>query len=231
MLTVLGALLVVLVGFGLAQQVFMENLAIPIIDGINRLSPIFAVVICIDLLATAVLGTIEAIIERLTGSATFQNGKLVAVSREEIIRQREADRAKQERQRQAAKTRAPAGPPSVYALPLPIPGAPGREAAEPVIVSREPATVLPSGAAPARRVEPSVIAGTAVVKTDDELAADAPASGSAHRPAHAHHPAAVEEDEDADNEAEEADLLDDYEVDDEDAEEDEADDPDDDERL
>lgn len=175
-LIVVGALLVVLFGFGLGQQVFLENLAVPIMDGMNRLALILAVVVVVDLLATGVLGLIESIIERITGdSATFQNGKLVAVRREEILRQREEERAKHERQRQrqAAKTRAPAGPPSIYALPLPIPGVPGRDTADPVIVSREQRTGLPSGQPP-RRVEPSVIAGTAaVVKTDEEVASSA----------------------------------------------------------
>ena len=123
-------MIVILYSFGVAQQVFLENLAQPITDGLNRLALIFAVVIvAIDLLVTGVLGVIEAMIERITGdSATFQNGKLVAMTREEMLRQREQQRAKQENASvKPAKTRAPAGPPSVYKLPLPIPGAPGRE--------------------------------------------------------------------------------------------------------
>jgi hypothetical protein len=166
---------------GLAQRVFLENMALPITEGLSRLALIFAVVIVIDALATGILGVVEAVIERITGdSATFQNGKLVAVRREEILQQRAQERAKQaaKQARQRETPRAPAGPPSIYALPLPIPGAPGREVAEPVMVSRDPQSVLRPGtsasalpgAAP-KRVEPSVIAGTAVVKTDEELEA------------------------------------------------------------
>lgn len=180
-LIAIGAAVGIFFVLGLAQQVFLENLAIPITEGLNRLALIFAVVIAINALATGVLGIVEAIIERITGdSATFQNGKLIAVRREEILQQRAQERAKQQarqssaRGREAARTRIPAGPPSVYALPLPIPGAPGKEASEPIIVSRESRTTLSPGTPPAastpRRVEPSVIAGTAVIKTDEEVA-------------------------------------------------------------
>ncbi len=180
-LIVIAVLVAALYVMGLAQQILLENLAQPITDGLNRLALIFAVVIVIDLLAIGVLGSIEALIERITGdSATFQNGKLVAVTREELQQQRAQERAKQERQRQPG-ARLPAGHPSVYKLPLPIPGAPGREPATPVVVSREEKATLPSGQTPPRRIEPSVIAGTAaVVKTDDELNAEAHPLQEAH---------------------------------------------------
>ncbi len=175
-----GILIVVLYALGVAQEVFLDRLATPITEGLNRLALTFAVVIAIDLLVTGVLGTIEAIIERITGdSATFQNGKLVAITREEMLRQREQQHAKQERQRQQAQTRAPAGTPSIYKLPLPIPEAPGRDLAETVVVSREPQSALVSGLptpaqSPVRRNEPTMIPGVAVAKSDEELAPEKP---------------------------------------------------------
>ena len=148
-----GILIAALYALGVAQEVFLDTLATPITDGLNRLALTFTVVIAIDLLVTGVLGTIEAIIERITGnSATFQNGKLVAMTREEMLHQREQQRAKQERQRQQAQTRTPAGPPSIYKLPLPIPDAPGKDLAESVVVSREPQSALAAGQPSARAI-------------------------------------------------------------------------------
>ena len=78
-----------------------------------------------DLLVLAALGAVESIIERLTGkSATFADGKLIAMTREE---------ARARRQQAPGKTtpETPAPTPkvahSIYDLPLPIPGPPGRE--------------------------------------------------------------------------------------------------------
>ncbi len=156
-----GILIVVLFLLGVAQEVFLDNLAIPLADGLNRLSLIFAVVIVIDLIVTGVLGVLESIFERITrDSATFQNGKLVAITREELA----AQRVKQQRQRQAARSasktpRTPTGAPSIYKLPLPIPGAPGKDVAEPIIVRREAAAVLSPGET--RPAGPEVITGTA----------------------------------------------------------------------
>lgn len=186
-----GILIAVLYAAGVAQTVFIDTLATPISDGLNRLSLTFAVVIAVDLLITGVLGTIEAIIERITGdSATFQNGKLVAMTREEMLRQRDQQRAKQERQRQQSRERALVGPPSIYKLPLPIPDAPGKDLAAKVVVSRDEQSVLgsgrptsagqpsstqpSSGQSPLRRNEPTMIPGVAVAKNDEELTPEKP---------------------------------------------------------
>ncbi len=175
-----GILIAVLYALGVAQEVFLDTLATPITDGLNRLALTFAVVIAIDLLVTGVLGTIEAIIERITGnSATFQNGKLIAMTREEVLHQREQQRAKQERQHQQAQTRTPAGPPSIYKLPLPIPDPPGKDLAESVVVSREQQSALAAGQptreqSALRRNEPTMIPGVAVAKSEEELAPEKP---------------------------------------------------------
>ena len=176
-LIAVGIVIGLLFLFGVAQQMFLDNLAQPITDGLSRLALIFTVVIAVDLLVTGVLGVIEALIERVTkDSATFQNGKLVAITREEMLarRQKEQQRAKEERQKPAVKTRAPAGPPSIYKLALPIPSAPGKDLSEPIIVTRDDKSVLPAGAAPVTppltRSNPEIITGAAtVIKNDDEL--------------------------------------------------------------
>jgi hypothetical protein len=199
-----AVLVAVLVVVGVGQQVLLDNLAVPITDGLNRLVLVFVVIIAIDLLMTGALGLLESIIERITrDSATFQNGKLVAITREEMLKQRQQARAKAQQAQQAKRprgkatagqpARAPAavpagGAPSFYNLPLPIPAAPGRES-EPITVRRDDKTVLPSGA-PSSAAEPprptpprsplappspipaapEIITGSAVVKTEDDLA-------------------------------------------------------------
>lgn len=177
----LGVLIVLLYVVGIGQQVFLENLAIPISDGLSRLALIFIVIIVIDLIVTGVLGLLEAIIERITrDSATFQNGKLVAITREELLRQRQQARAKAEQQRarrtaNQSRLAAPAaGPPSFYKLPLPIPGGPGRSAAEPALPARDESAALPAAAAPVGRAAPAVITGAAVVKTEADLQPEPP---------------------------------------------------------
>ncbi len=162
-----GAVVIVLLYvFGVAQTMFLNNLATPITDGLNILTLIFTIVIAIDLLVTGVLGGMESIIERITkNSATFQNGKLIAITREEMLKLRHA----KQQQAKQPKTRAPAGHPSIYKLALPIPGAPGKDISEPIIVTRDDKTVLPAGAPTTKRVEPQVILGTATIKSDDEI--------------------------------------------------------------
>ncbi len=163
-----AVVIVLLYVFGVAQTIFLSNLVLPIMNGLNILTLIFTIVIAIDLLVTGVLGGLESIIERITkNSATFQNGKLIAITREEMLKQRRA-KAQQTKQ---PKARPPAGHPSIYKLALPIPGAPGKDIAEPIIVTRDDKTVLPAGAPTTKRVEPQVILGTATIKTDDEIEA------------------------------------------------------------
>ena len=144
-------------------------------QGINTLVLIFGFVIAVDLIFTGVLGLIESIIERITGdSATYQNGKLVAMRREEILQQRAQQRARQQQKQTATQRKGPSGPPSIYKLPLPIPGAPGKEAtlAEQVVVSKEQRSPLPAGAPKDDRAGPAVITGTAVPRpADDDTAA------------------------------------------------------------
>jgi hypothetical protein len=143
---ILIALVIVIVALyliGTGDVVLMALLGGPFANTLNTLALTFTVIIGIDLLATGILGGIESLIERITGdSATFQNGKLVAMRREEVIKLRQQQQEKE--QKQQAKTRAlPSGAPSIYRFPLPVPPAPGREAA-PIVVAREQPASLPS---------------------------------------------------------------------------------------
>jgi hypothetical protein len=162
---ILAILAVVIVGLfwiGVGDEVLSQTLN-SITNGLSALNGVFAVMIAVNLTATGVLGLAESIIERITGdSATFVKGKLVAMTREEMLNQR-AHQAEQERKPRDARARAAAlGPPSVYKLPLPIPSAPGKEpvsAGESIIVEREKPPALPSGAVRDDRAGPAVITG------------------------------------------------------------------------
>lgn len=137
--------IVALIALGVADDVILTNLGPTLVTAANVLTVTFAFVIGVDLTMTAVLGTLEALIERITGdSATFTNGRLVAITREERLRQQQQERARQDRQRKASANRTPAGPPSIYNSPFPIPKPPERETA-PVSVQRDYLNVLSSG--------------------------------------------------------------------------------------
>lgn len=126
------AALVIVAGFG---DELGAALVDPLLSAMNGMSLLFGMVIVVDILATAVLALIENSIELVTGdSATFRNGKLVAVRRKDLIAQRAAEREKERKKReqreQRKQTPAPAlpasssGTPSIYRFALPVPDAP-----------------------------------------------------------------------------------------------------------
>ena len=135
-----GALIVI----GVGEPVVLRMLTGPVADALNLLSGTFVVIILIDLMFVAILGTIEALIERATGhSATFRRGKLVAMTRQEMLeaRQRQARRDARALPKGGQQT---APTPSIYALSFDIPGPPGEEP-----VTQTGTLVLDSPAAPA----------------------------------------------------------------------------------
>lgn len=171
--TILGGLAiiaVILVIIGAGNQVIVDTLSGPVTNALNALSGTLVIIIAINLFVVAVLGTIEAIIERITGhSATFKNGKMITMRREELLKQQELERVATQQQKKATRAPAvPTGPPSIYKLPLPIPGAPGKEAVtrdEGVIISKPPTpTIAAPGTQPVTRSEPAVISGTVAEK-------------------------------------------------------------------
>ncbi|MBL8163262.1 MAG: hypothetical protein JNJ61_14845, partial [Anaerolineae bacterium] len=168
-LTGLGVIIVVLYALGAGNAVIFDALKGPITNSLNALSSIFAVIIGLNLFMVAVLGTIEALVERVTGhSATFKDGKMVAMTRQEMLAQRSQALAPQSK---AVKpTAAPIGTPTVYRLPLPLPGAPGKEPVsrasgdEGLVISQDPLFVTPTSSISAPRSTPSMIAGSATEK-------------------------------------------------------------------
>lgn len=158
----LGVIFVALLIIGVSNEVLL-SLSDTLNDGANILAGTFAVIIGFNLLVVGVLGTIESIIERITGdSATFRNGKLIAMRRAEILALREQELKKtQAISKKTAPAATPSGPPSIYRLPLPIPGAPGTEP----ITRRETLIVAPdvrsAFASADDRAGPALITGVA----------------------------------------------------------------------
>ena len=114
-------------------------------------------VLAFNLLVVAVLGTAEALIEWSTGkSASFVDGKMVAMSRDEA-------RAWRAEQRRAAAPSPPRPKPkifhTIYDFPLPIPGPPGREpvSRRAVEVVMQPATAAPPAPPPQQPRQPPTI--------------------------------------------------------------------------
>ena len=161
-LAIIGILIAALYILGAGDQVVMSNLRGPVTDALNSLSSVFAIIIGLDIFMVAVLGTMEAIIERVTGdSATFENGKMITLRRSELIARRQQALAVKPQSKSQRTAPAASGPPSVYKLNFPIPGAPGKEAVTPspqIVISKETKPALPSQ--PDSRSGPAVITGT-----------------------------------------------------------------------
>ena len=105
----------------------------------------------INVVMALALGLLEAIIERVTGhSATFDDGKMITRTRQKALTERGG------RERRSRPTRRDAPKPdkpirSIYALPLPIPGPPGKEpVSKPVaaVLNVSPGAWVPVGRAP-----------------------------------------------------------------------------------
>lgn len=146
-LVIVGLAVAGLFAIGAGDEVFLTNLAEPIDNGLRGLAGVFVAVIAINLFMVAVLGTVEAVIERVTGhSATFKNGKLLTMTREQAQALKEQERARREKQL-ARRSQRESGPPSVYKLPLPIPDPPdlSRMAPDPITVKAETPSPLPAG--------------------------------------------------------------------------------------
>lgn len=118
-------ILVVLFVIGVGDEIIGRVFAGPVAEALYLLAGILLVMIALDIFSVVVLGTIEAAVERVTGhSATFEKGKLVAITRQELLEmKRRPARALTSGQRATSKTALP----SVYNLHLPIPGPPEKE--------------------------------------------------------------------------------------------------------
>lgn len=147
LLIAVGIAFVLFLLLGVADDIINNGLLIPINNALNYISTVFITLILVNSIMTAILGTIEAIIERITGdSATFERGKLIATTRAERLEQERIAAEKARKAAQAARERkqpASAGPPSIYKLQFPTPPVPARE--EGVSVRREDERILGTG--------------------------------------------------------------------------------------
>lgn len=140
--TVAGVATVALAVIGVGDEIAVNVLGGPVASIMNVLSSTFAIVIAINLFMIGILAAIENTIEIITGdSADFRDGKMITMTREERLSQRmkEIERQRKARERKRAEEKVPIGPPTIYKLPLPIPGGPGDERVTPL------QQVLPDG--------------------------------------------------------------------------------------
>lgn len=132
----------VLVLLGAADEIFLAALTGPLAEGLLVLGTTLLTLLAADGVVIGILSLIENSIERVTGrSTTFKNGKMIAMTRAEVLAQREQqirkERERIQRAKQAAAPKITAGPPSVYQLAFPIPGAPGQETVTPAAIRIE----------------------------------------------------------------------------------------------
>lgn len=155
----IGVIFLILLVIGVGDEIANATINGPILSLLNTLSGAFAFVIVIDIVVVGILAIIENSIEFVTGdSATFKNGKLIAMRREEIIALRNQDRAKKMQALNEPKQLSPlAGAPSIYKVPFPIPGAPGVEPITPVPTAILSAPPPPPSLGKPIREEPKVI--------------------------------------------------------------------------
>ncbi len=125
--------IVILIGafaIGLASDI--EGMAVLGSYGRRLLSSLCLILFAtsiINFLMALVLGLIEAGIERMTGhSATFAEGKMITQTRQEALAAQGAGKRDREERRRTGDAPKPEKIiRSIYALPLPIPGPPGKE--------------------------------------------------------------------------------------------------------
>ena len=162
-----GAVIALLLFLPIDQALVNDILYNYVLVFLQVLLAVFVVMTVLDFLGVLVLGTLESIVERITGdSATFENGKMVVMRREEVLerRKQERERARARQREQPALPTTQAGPPSVYNLAFPVPGPPGREPISQQATSIvEPDEKPDSSGTPARpkREEPDVVESVA----------------------------------------------------------------------
>ena len=145
---------------------------------LNSLALILSLTTLINIFMVIVLGTAEALIERLTGhSAAFQDGKMIAMTRQQMLQRKEAEK----QQRQSARSvpaRKPAAPSvtSIYMLKLPIPGPPGQEP-----VSRSVVAVLDAPSAKQESASSPAVASLTAAPRPTRI--DSSASKQTEKPA------------------------------------------------
>jgi hypothetical protein len=214
-LIAIGAAIAGLVLVGVGDEVVLEFLTGSAADALYMLAGTLGIIIFIDLIFVAILGTIEAIIERITGdSAMFRRGRLVAMTRQEIIEMRQRQSRRDARALPARTPRE--SRPSIYNRALLIPGPPGQESvtqSETVIVEVEEKPALQTGARPDDRRGPEMITGAVTNRPslsaapaavtlpadDDEVDDEPQVSPASSSPFLLAQPAEADDDEDIDD--------------------------------
>lgn len=141
---------------GVGDEIIGATLTGPIASILNTLSAAFAVMIFFSITGVGVLSLIENTIEYITGdSATFKNGKMIVMTREEAIAERQKERKRRQRSKEPERV-LPAGAPSIYKLMLPVPGAPGEEPVTKPVAAVIEKEKTPEIEAP-KRQEPRII--------------------------------------------------------------------------
>jgi len=126
-----GALVVILIALlilGIGQNL-LSNLTLSLGQILNSLSLILMLTITINIIMVILLGAIESAIERITGhSATFQKGKMITMTREEVLKLKQEQQEKRLAARATPRRKTTVtAPASIYMLEFPIPGPPGQE--------------------------------------------------------------------------------------------------------
>lgn len=162
-LVAVGLITVALILIGVGNEVVVQALIGPVSDALNLLSGAFIIIIFINLIFVLILGTIEAIIERITGdSAMFRRGKLVAMTRQEMREMRQRQSRRESRALQAHNTPRQPARPTIYSRALVIPGPPGEEPvtqSDTVIVTTDEKPALESRARRDDRRGPELVTG------------------------------------------------------------------------
>jgi hypothetical protein len=138
--TVAGAVVVIIITLfviGIGNEI-SQSVAVPLGSFLGVLQNILLLIIGSNLFMTLVLGSIEYAVESTTGrSATFKKGKMIVMTRADMLAERQKAREREQKQLATLTKRNPAalsGPPSIYQFALPIPGGPGEESVtQPVI--------------------------------------------------------------------------------------------------
>lgn len=184
LLSGLGVVVMVLYALGAGNAVIFDALKGPITNSLNALSSIFAVIIGLNLFMVAVLGSIEALVERITGhSATFKDGKMLVMTRQEMVAQRKNALAPQPKT--AKPSTVAVGTPTIYRLPLPLPGAPGKEPVsrapgdDGLVISQDPLFASPTNPSFTPRSSPATIAGSVTEKLSTDAKPALPAISAA----------------------------------------------------
>ncbi|MEL6148042.1 MAG: hypothetical protein AAFR56_00345, partial [Chloroflexota bacterium] len=151
----------VMVVIGVGDELLVDFLGGPVSTVLNLFATTFAVVLAMDVVVISLLSAIENTIEVITGdSADFKNGRMITMTREERLasRQKEIEKARAAREKRRAQQQATSrervpvagGLPSIYRLPLPVPGPPGEvrvTAVQTVLVEKETTPQLKNSSA------------------------------------------------------------------------------------